>query len=117
MTSSSRATGRARPFMIVDGPLQPRRPFGVGIEPQIGDARKPGAHRLGMRPQQVRVDAHPDAEHQPLALGLGLDRLGRELRLGRDERHLGGNRDVRIGIEHDARIGPDLGPSRFKVGR
>ena len=89
----------------------------VRIEPQIGYARKPSAHSRRMRLQQHRVDAHPDSEHQPFALGLGLDRLGRELRLSCDERHLGRNCHVRIGIEHDPRSVPILARPASRVGR
>ena len=42
-----------------------------------------------------------------IALALGLDGLGRELRLRGDERHLCRDRNLRVGIEHDAAVGTE----------
>ena len=58
----------------------------AGIGQDVSDAGQPAAHDLGTAAQPIGIDPHADAEHQLVALGLGLDRFGRELRLRGDER-------------------------------
>ncbi len=74
----------------------------------IGDAGQTAAHQRAARAQSFGIDLHPDPEHQLVALVLGLHRLGRELRLRGDERHLRRDRQIGPGVEHDARVGADL---------
>eukprot|EP01037_Dinobryon_pediforme_P022856 gene22855-24144_t len=57
--------------------------------------------------QQFRGDPELDAEHQLLALIGGLDRLGGELRLGRDEGDRRRDDVVRGRVEQDARLVAD----------
>jgi hypothetical protein len=61
-----------------------------------------------------RVDADPDAEHQLVALVLGLDCFRDELRLAGDEHDLGRDDVVGISIEHDAGLRPDPDPAGFR---
>ena len=115
VTWSRRADRRAVPVHGVDSPLQPRRPFAVRIEPQIGYAGKPGAHRfgacarssIGSTRTRIRNISRSRSVLVSTVLGVNCDWVAMNDTLA-------GNRDVRIGIEHDARIGADLGPSRIQ---
>jgi hypothetical protein len=60
-----------------------------------------------MGAEQLRVDPDPHPEHELIALGLGLDRLRRELRVGREEGNLRRDRAVGQRVEHDLCVCPE----------
>ena len=94
----------------------PAKTLGPGnrrIRADIGDTRQSAADRIAACAQPLGVDPHADAKHQLVAFGLGLHRLGGELRLGGDERDLGWNCDVWINIQHDLRIRSKLDFTRL----
>jgi hypothetical protein len=80
----------------------------------IGHARQPAPDDLGAAVQPVGIDANPNPKHQLVALVLGFDRLGRELRLAGEVHDLGRNDVLRVGIEHDASIGAEPDPARIR---
>jgi hypothetical protein len=94
-----------------------RRPVDRGIEPDIGDAGQPASHQRRASAQSLRIDLHPDPEHQLVALVLRLHRLRGELRLGDDERHFRRDRYVGDGVEHDAGVGADSHLTGFVGGK
>lgn len=59
--------------------------------------------------QEIRVDPNLDAEHELVALVLGLDRLWSELSLRGEEGDMRRNDELRPCVEHDSRFGPSPG--------
>ena len=108
MTPAIRATGRSRAVHGATFPCSLGGQASAGSCLHIGDAGQAASHRRRVRAQPLGIDPHPDPEHQLVALVLGLHGLGRELRLRGDERDLRRDRDDRVGVEHDARVGADL---------
>ena len=68
----------------------------------IGDPRQPASDDRLAAFEPLRIDSHPDPEHQLVALDLGLDGFRSELRLAGDEHHLGGDDMVGISERHQA---------------
>ena len=67
--------------------------------------------------QKFRVQPELDAKHQLFAFLGGLHGLRRELRVGRDKTHRGGNDVLRNRIQNDAGLAADLELAAVAAGR
>src|SRR5215471_5347491 len=99
-----RPDGRAR----VDDVLQLGRPDRRVLDLDVADAADAGLDPFDVLPDHLLGQLNLHAEHQLLALALGLDLLGRELRLRRHEADLSGDRALRYVVDGDAPLGADL---------
>ena len=86
--------------------LQLGRP--VRLRPRAHESRaaQPGLHLPVIRLHNLRIDLELDPEHRLGEIGLGLDGLGRDLRVGRDKAHRCGNDIVRSRVQDEAGFVP-----------
>ena len=97
--------------------LQPSGP-GRGIfDLDVPDAADAGLDALEVLVGGFLGQLDLDAEHQLLSLALRLDLLGRELRFGRHEADVAGDRAFRVVVDGDPAFGADLHAGRLIRGK